>query len=178
MRSTPFSSRVSASGNSASQWSNSQNPSSSTGGEPGFDRGFDGFFEPWRLIAPERGRDEGALVERRHSGIDRIAVDDVEMRAMFGGAVDEPAGPEAFARSAGTDREDKLRPVALGGVRVVGEKGIRWHVASSFQVETQQETAPRREQEMRKLLFRRRLRRAPACALCAWRNWGEPRDGS
>src|SRR5271166_2497218 len=67
---------------------------------------------------------------------------------MFGGAVDEPAGPEGLARPAGADREDKFRPPALGGVCVVGEKAIRWHVTSSFQVETRQKTPPRREQEM------------------------------
>ena len=34
-------------------------PELEQGGAPAFDGGFDGFFEPCRLIAPERGRDRG-----------------------------------------------------------------------------------------------------------------------
>ena len=134
-------------------------PELEEGGAPAFDAGFDGFFKPCRLIAPESGRDPGALVEAGQAGIDRIAVDDVELRPMSGGAVNEPAGPDGLTRSAGTDREDKFRPRALGGVCVVGEKNIRRHVTSSFQVETRQKTAPRREEEM---IIRRTARRPQA----------------
>ena len=79
-------------------------------GATALDRGCDGFFEPRRVIAGghRRGRRESA-VYGREAGIDRIAIDDIDVQAMAGGAVDEPPRPKGLAGSAGTDRQDELR---------------------------------------------------------------------
>src|SRR5580704_16439969 len=66
------------------------------------------------MIEPAAGSAVGPIslvYERRQDGRERIGVADVEGGAAFGGAFNEPTGPEALAGPAGADRQNKFGPV-------------------------------------------------------------------
>jgi hypothetical protein len=71
------------------------------------------------MIEPAAGSVVGPIsvvCERGQGGRERIGVADVEQGAAFGGAFDEPTGPEALAGPAGADWQNEFGPVKREGL--------------------------------------------------------------